>query len=255
MDSAVAYSANTWYKLQLEFDTAADTYNFTVLDNAQNELFSAAGIAFGTPVTNSIDRIMFRTSDTFDGNAYLDEVLIRAISATEPGVTVGTEATQIFTDAWSRNTKILNATVGNTIRWRYSAKDASDNWTTSEIYTFLTQAVDTPPTVTLNAPANRAGLTTPVVDFKATCSDETDISQIALWGDWGGTWTQIDSRSGPGLNGIEQTFTKTVPDGDWTWNIRCQDNTSHSTWGTPVVSPWIFNLHPGGIPISTIGCV
>ena len=84
-------------------------------------------IDFGGTISSGIDQIMYRTSGGFNGNAHLDDVVVRNLVATEPGVVIGSESTEVYTDAWSRVTKVVNSTPGTTIRWQFSANDTSDN--------------------------------------------------------------------------------------------------------------------------------
>ncbi|MGD1993928.1 MAG: hypothetical protein PVI59_12105, partial [Anaerolineae bacterium] len=232
VDTAVAYAADTWYLVQLEFDAASDTYNFAIYDTTFAELVRVDGISFGGAISTGLDRIMVRTSTTFSGNAHIDDVRLQPWADPEPTVTLGAESTQTFTDAWSRVTKVITSTSGATIRWYFSANDTGDNWATSDVYTFVTQVEDTPPTVTLNYPVDNHWVTTSSVDFSATCVDEYDVTQVSLYGDWGGSWDVIDTVSGPGLSGTEVVFSETVPDGAWTWNVACEDDTANTAWGT-----------------------
>jgi len=45
------------------------------------------------------------------------------------------------TGNWSNVTKVVNSTVGATIKWRIHANDTSDNWNTSDIFSFVTTSV------------------------------------------------------------------------------------------------------------------
>ena len=40
VDTGVTYDANTWYMVKVEFDTAADIYNFAIYDTSFSELVS-----------------------------------------------------------------------------------------------------------------------------------------------------------------------------------------------------------------------
>jgi hypothetical protein len=117
VDTEVTYSADTWYLVQVEFDSSTDKYNLAVYDTAFTELLRVDEIDFGAAISAGIDRINFRTSGTFDGNAHVDDVFVRESAPTEPDLAVGLESTQVFTDAWSRVTKVVNSTPGTTIRW------------------------------------------------------------------------------------------------------------------------------------------
>lgn len=47
--------------------------------------------------------------------------------------------------AWSNVTKIVNSTVGCTIRWKVYANDTSNNWNSSLIYSYITTSPEAPP--------------------------------------------------------------------------------------------------------------
>jgi hypothetical protein len=138
VDTGMAYDANTWYLVKVEFDTATDKYNFAVYDTSFSELVRVNGISFGTAVTNGIDRIKFATDALFSGYGYLDDVAVNKWNSAEPEADVGAEATPEHTMAWSTATAVLNSTAGRTIRWKFDANDTSGNETASEIFSFVT---------------------------------------------------------------------------------------------------------------------
>ena len=94
VDSGVSYVPNTWYRIQVSFDTVQDKYDLVVFDTADAELLRVNNIAFGTAITNGVDQVKFQTSDTFNGRAYLDDFMLRGAALVEPGVTAGSESTQ-----------------------------------------------------------------------------------------------------------------------------------------------------------------
>ena len=232
VDSAVAYSADTWYLVQVEFDIATDKYNFVVYDTSFAELLRVDNIDFGATVSTGMDRIDFRTSSSFNGYGYLDDVRVRNLANTEPNSTVGSESTPDLTQAWSRVTKTLTSSEGATVRWKVSANDTSDNWTVSDIYSFVTEGPDFPPAVVLDSPNDNVWSDVNSITFTGTCTDDSNITSVSLYGDWGGSWSLIDTNSSPGLNGQPVSFTEVLPEGTWTWNFKCYDDNSQSAWGT-----------------------
>ena len=230
-DTAVACSADTWYLLQLEFDSSANKYNFAVYDEGFSEILRVDDVDFGGSITTGIDRIELKTSAAFNGDAYVDDVRLRPFAGDEPLVAVSDELTPELKESWSRVTKTVTSTLGATIRWKVAANDTSGNWTTSAVYSFTTTLPDDPPTITMNYPDDEFYTTDAAVDFSATCSDERDVAQVSLWADWNGSWEEIETVYGPGINGAEVIFSKTVPDGSWTWNIQAFDDTGHENWG------------------------
>ncbi|MHC5182883.1 MAG: DUF2341 domain-containing protein, partial [Planctomycetota bacterium] len=156
VDTAVTYSADTWYLVEAEFDTATDEYNFIVYDDTYAEILRVDDIAFGGTVSADIDNIDFRTSSTFDGVAFLDDVRVRALADIEPALSVGSELTPVLTESWSTVTKKLTSNVDATIRWKVTASDTSANMTTSETYSFTTVAPDLPPEIVMNSPEDNS---------------------------------------------------------------------------------------------------
>jgi len=58
-------------------------------------------------------------------------------------------------ETWTNVTKIINSTVGCTIRWRVYANDSSNNWNASDIFSYVT----TPPIYTLRIESSPSGIT------------------------------------------------------------------------------------------------
>ncbi|MHC5183274.1 MAG: hypothetical protein ACYSPI_03235, partial [Planctomycetota bacterium] len=127
-----------------------------VYDETYAEILRVGDIAFGGTVSADIDNIDFRTSSTFDGVAFLDDVRVRALADIEPALSVGSELTPVLTESWSTVTKTLTSNVGATIRWKVTASDTSGNTTTSETYSFTTVAPDLPPEIVMNSPEDNS---------------------------------------------------------------------------------------------------
>jgi hypothetical protein len=244
VDTGASYSANTWYQVQVAFDITTDTYDLTILDSARSVVVSLSGRSFAYAVSNYIDGIQFRTSSLFVGYAYGDEILLRPFLTSEPLITVSAEGTPDFTAAWSRVTKTLNSNPGSTIRWRVSAKDTSDNWTTSEIYIFnLTPTAVVvssftgkahPGTVTLDwETANEIGL----VGFNVYRSDSLDGEKQMLN-------TDLLPATNPGqMIGAAYQFNDKVDQGQHYYYWLEVVTTDGNEWFEPVVqntSYWTF---------------
>jgi lysophospholipase L1-like esterase len=148
VNTSTSYSTDTWYYVTLEFDVAADKYNYTVYDTSYNEVLRVNDISFGGAITNGIDRIKIRTSTDFNNIAYLDDVIVRKSAGAEPSVSFGSESNVIFKEAWSIVTKAISSNAGDTIRWRVYANDTSGNWAASDIYSFVTETDNTAPVIT-----------------------------------------------------------------------------------------------------------
>ena len=51
------------------------------------------------------------------------------------------------TFSWANISKVVNSTIGSTIRWIQYANDSSNNWNTSNIYSYTTISSDSPPVI------------------------------------------------------------------------------------------------------------
>jgi len=88
---------------------------------------------------------------------WVDPIVIRNLASPEPSHgTWGSEEEYLtaddwvaftpdmcpspYTECWSNVTKVVNSTIGATIKWRVYANDTNNNWNTSSIYSFVTTA-------------------------------------------------------------------------------------------------------------------
>ncbi|MCX6749007.1 MAG: hypothetical protein NT076_05380 [Candidatus Pacearchaeota archaeon] len=80
------------------------------------------------------------------------------------------------------------------------------------------------PTIILNSPVN-AYLSNSLINFTFTTTD-IDLDSCELWGNWTG-WHLNQSKTIS--SGIPNFFLLNLTEGNYQWNIKCNDNSSHSS--------------------------
>lgn len=90
--TSLAYSTNTWYQLNIEYNRPAGTFNYVVKDTNLNELLRINDIAL-TPARNisPVDNISIYTSSAGAVDLYVDDFSVRRFNTTEPVTTVQAE--------------------------------------------------------------------------------------------------------------------------------------------------------------------
>ena len=122
---------------------------------------------------------------------------------------------------WSNITKMVNSTVGSTIRWKVYANDSSNNWNTSETYTYnTTNTLPTQTPVTLTPlPAE----TTDNLTCNYVYSDADNDTESGVWFQWY-------------VNGVENittqnmSYTITSLDDNIICSVKVSDGYENSTW-------------------------
>jgi hypothetical protein len=116
----------------------------------------------------------------------------------------------------------------------------NSNWT-QHIFT-LEEAtgIDNPPSVTLNSPTNQYSTQNQTIIFNCSASDDFNLINITLYGNWSG-WHANETNSS-GING-NYLFTKTLPEGSYTWNCKACDNNSQCSFAVNHTLT-IDNTHP-----------
>jgi hypothetical protein len=89
---------------------------------------------------------------------------------------------------------------------------------------------DIPPTVTLVSPSDNSIDTDGNVIFNCSATDDKNLINITLYGNWSGSWVANETKS---LTGISNStiFTKNISNGFYKWNCRVFDNSSQIDWG------------------------
>lgn len=233
VDTGVSYQPETWYRIELAFDAAEDTYDFTVYDASFAELVRVEDIDFGNSVEEAIDFVRLRTSDSFNGKAYVDDVTVRS-SRLRPATLVGSEATSLLTDARARADVLLPFRMRGAYRWQVTAVDVDGNESASEVFSIPFGPVpilDAPPTLRVDGPTDGHQSNASTVTFQATCFDERQVSQVALFGEWNGGAEPVLIMDQEGMNGQELAFEVDVPNGGWEWHLECTDSAGQTVSG------------------------
>ena len=244
VDTDVSYEADTWYRVEIAFDTAADTYDFRVFDTSGVEIVRVEEIDFGNAVSDGVDQVKLRTSVTYSGKAYADDVWARPLPAVAPVITMSEEKTTALTDAWVRHEQVIPFLFNGTMRWKVTAVDTSGNETESEIFSHRarsTPLLDAPPTLNVISPSDDTQqsaspeTTTAPITFHATCADERGVAEIALHGSWHESPQPVAVHR-PATNVETQAdgvFAQDVPVGEWEWYAVCADTSGNTTESTP----------------------
>jgi PGF-pre-PGF domain-containing protein len=119
---------------------------------------------------------------------------------------------------------LLNSS--QTIYWSVQTIDtglAKSSWSTEQIYTTSTDT--TKPTIVLNIPVNNYNTTNTTIIFNATVYDNFNLTNVSLYGNWGG-W-HLNETNSSGINNTNYIFTKNLSgygDGEYAWQINAYDN-------------------------------
>jgi len=122
-----------------------------------------------------------------------------------------------------------NFSSGDSIIFEFWCGDGYHN--TSK-YNATVIVVDDPPSVTLSQPPDNGKDSDGSVTFKCNVTDDNDIKNITLYGNWSGGWhaNETVDITGDGNVSYNATFTKTITDGNYVWNCLAYDNESQEEW-------------------------
>jgi len=134
------------------------------------------------------------------------------------------------TTNWSNVTKTINSTIGSTIQWKIYANDSAGNWNESDTYDYTTTD-GTYPIINLNSPVENANLTSINVIFNCTVSDNYNLSNVTLYGNWSAGWHANETNSSP-ANNTPVIFTKTIPNGKYKWNCQACDSAGNCAFAS-----------------------
>ncbi len=191
------YDAKIYVDGELKATNTWDTGGSGVLDN------------------DELDATIGRQTDAASAhfNGTIDEVRVwnRSLSAEEIYQQYVSNLNKYDTDKWllyvnqSKNaTASLSA---GTYTYQTFASDSFENWNSTEERTITIVSV------TLNLPVDTFNTTLTSVTFNCTASDEFNITNVTLYGDWNGSWHANDTNSS-GINGANYIFINNItPDG------------------------------------------
>ncbi len=121
-------------------------------------------------------------------------------------------------------------TVGGTnVSWQFIVNDTNGAINVSSIQSFIVNTLDNVPAVNLIYPPPGYNLTSNNVSFNCTATDDNNLVNITLWGNWTGTFHANQTFNTPGLANAS-LFNKYLPDGNYIWNCQAYDNATQSTF-------------------------
>lgn len=188
----------------------------------------------GINETNNFDLIIGADNDTasLSSSGYFADFKIfnRTLSADE--------IEQLYKDenyVVQPNSSVLSSMTNLNENWtcEVTPNDATFDGLTKQNYTTIS-IQDDPPVVNLSSPAD--GLTyegTGNVLFYCNVSDDYDIVNISLYGNWSGGWAYNDSvnvTGEPNTTYYVEFDVGGIPEGTYGWNCLAYDNNSQSSW-------------------------
>ncbi|MFB6199841.1 MAG: hypothetical protein ABEJ83_03105 [Candidatus Nanohaloarchaea archaeon] len=105
--------------------------------------------------------------------------------------------------------------------WSVSCTDNSTQTNTGNSTTANFTVDTTKPRISLETPRDEASLSSSQLNFQYTPQDR-NLDTCSLYGNFSGSFTQSETDQQPRTHQTN-SFTKTVQDGVYTWNIQCQD--------------------------------
>lgn len=235
-----ALNTAQWYHMCGTFNgTTAELYLDGVKQSASGTL---SGIYSGDDANLEIGTFNQVTTHTFNGR--IDEVLLfnRSLSGSEI-------ATLYNSSLRSFEKNYTSLAAGNHTFTGYGVSGSGEVVSESRTVESGSVSQDNFPSVSLLSPNEGQGFTSFVVDFVASASDDNQLRNVSLWGDWGG-WHR-ESLNGSGLNG-NYTFSVNLTsfgEGSYKWAIEAVDNSSQ----VYLTSNRTFNINvPDAIPEITL---
>lgn len=150
-----------------------------------------------------------------------------------------------------RNISLLGSrfSVGQTYYWSVQTIDtalAKSEWSVEK--TFNLTSDFTPPTITLNAPADNLVTNVTNITFNALVYDDNNLTNVSLYGNWSEGWHSNTTNSS-GINNTNYIFNVVIVEGTHLWGIRACDNTancvgSNQTFRIDITSPIASLISP-----------
>lgn len=204
-------TSNTAPNASTDFNTTYDNTELTLQwGNASDDETPAAGLYYNLRVGNSSgsNRIVSGVYGGGDDNGYFGNMMQRK----------------------SITLKNIDISANETIYWSVQTIDTglkAGDWSVEQNYTLPLDI--TRPEITLNAPVDQFNTTNPVITFNATVYDDTNLTNVSLYGNWSGWHTNETNSSG--INNTNYIFTKNLTaygDGVYQWLIEAYDATNNS---------------------------
>ena len=129
---------------------------------------------------------------------------------------------------WSNASKLVNSSVGATIRWKIYANDTRGNWNVSDEYS-LNLTDGTEPVSYISAPANSYNDSDGSINFSFRCTDNYNVSTIEFLTNVTGDWIVNYSNSSYQNNTwINLTLTGIPEKRNYKWAVYCNDTSGNS---------------------------
>jgi len=125
--------------------------------------------------------------------------------------------------------------------WNVNCTDAPGNFNSSETRTFIIDL--TLPVVNLEYPSDGSWFTISSFDFNYTPTDLYTIDVCELWANFSGTWAQVNTENDP-VNFSVNNFTKTLSDGEFIWNVWCNDSAGNGAYNSSNYTVYVDTQNP-----------
>ena len=124
--------------------------------------------------------------------------------------------------------------------WRINCTDEALNTNSSETRIFTIDL--TPPLVSLNFPLEGEWINSADVNFNYTPFD-LHLESCSLYGNWSLGWHKNETIFSLNNNSFN-LFTKNIPDGNYIWNVECNDSVGNSAFNSTNNSFYIDTTYP-----------
>lgn len=141
----------------------------------------------------------------------------------------GTNITVEVSNGWCNSTSIplQELAIGNYTINIYANDTVNNLGLNNSYYVQIVSTDVTPPTMTLNTPADNYNTTSQTIALNATASENVNLTNMSIYGNWTGNWTLNATNSSP-MNNVLTTFIiSNLPEGKYSWNVRACDNSSN----------------------------
>jgi len=159
----------------------------------------------------------------YKSKAMLDWIAIRKYTDPEPTYSIGSEESVALTNTYEYNYTIPSDAVAGTWTIKIYANDTQNTWGYNST-TFEVISPITPPTITLNYPADQSTNTSLTIEFGFTPVADSEFLNCSLWTNESTVFALTEVNSTPIINGTINTITHTFThDGTYVWNVKCYE--------------------------------
>ena len=222
---------------------SSDVFNLTVSLTGGNQIPSLRNYTSNQTIIYNGTLINFSV-DLSDDNGLSGYVF----SINQTGVFVNSSFINLggVTGVNISNITRITSIVGTNVSWQFIVNDTNGAINVSQMQSFILNSLDIQPAVNLIYPPPGYNFTSNNVSFNCTATDDSNLVNITLWGNWTGTFHQNQSFNTPGLANAS-LFNKYLPDGNYLWNCQAFDNASQQSFFS---SNYTFSIFPCNPPLS-----